>query len=426
MVADSNVAPGGKPVDTDSDEEDDSWRRSSAEGEANAGHKRSFDALQRVEPSVIAMAVLAKDCSLPALRVEPSDADGDRSVVWLQNHHLAVNIASQSVWRLFLLEHGEPTFCTKEIFAGLGFLRPGESPLLLASAPICLHKAALARNGKAGIPGDEIDLMLSDGSAQKRGHAMSVSVIRGMNELVTLKPVGHHGYVVLTFLQCFTHEATFAKDEAWLLDNYPHLVPLLHKPAAIVMANNGTEISRTLLLASVEDMSPGSKEPIFQKGRSILMQKARDLINEEKKCVDGSRLLFNHDRSGRPVVNFQQLGTMRWAPDVFKEESVFNAGESVHQGSEFVSLPPAVTATQGGRKNAAPSKGPVPASLAAGGVVFRPEEWSPPRRRARRIIANSGFILLEVLRRHKVDAGRVEIKARPVIPVPETKARPVI
>lgn len=364
-AADSNVASTHVTrVDTDSDEEKNEYRRSSAEGEANAGHKRTIDALELDESSVVAMVLVAKDCSLPALGVEPSDPGGDRSVVWLQNHHLAYNVASQSVWRLFLLEHGELTFCTKEIFAGLGWLRPGVSPLLLASAPICLHKLPLARNGKAGIPGDEIDLMLSDGSAQRRGHAMSASVIRGMNELVTLKSVGHHGYVVLTFLQCFTHDATFAKDEAWLLDNYPHLVPLLFKPAAIVMANNGTENLRPLLLASVEDMSPGSKEAIFRNGRYLLMQKAKHLINEEMKCVDGSRLLFEHDISGRPIVNFQQLSTMRWAPDVFKKESVFNDGESGHQGSESDFLPPAVTATQGaGRKNAAPPKA---VSLAAG------------------------------------------------------------
>jgi hypothetical protein len=58
------------------------------------------------------------------------------------------------------------------------------------------------------------------------------------------------------------------------------------------------------------------------------------------------------------------------------------------------------------------------------GVVLGPEECcSPPRRRARRIIASSGFILLEVLRWLKVDAAR-EIKARPVIT--ESKARPII
>jgi hypothetical protein len=57
------------------------------------------------------------------------------------------------------------------------------------------------------------------------------------------------------------------------------------------------------------------------------------------------------------------------------------------------------------------------------GVVFRPEECSPPRRRARRIIASSGFILLEVLLWLKVDAAR-ETKARHVIT--ESKARPII
>jgi hypothetical protein len=318
------------------------------------------------------MAILAKDCSMPALGVAPSDPEGDRSVVWLQNHHLVVNIASQSAWRLFLMEHGEPTFCTKEIFAGVGLLRPGVSPLLLASAPICVRREALARNGKAGIPGDEIDLILSDGQAQKRGHAMLASVIRGMHEMVTLKPVGHHGYVVLTFLQCFTHEATFQKDESWLCDNYPHLVPLLYNPAAIVMANNENSLADALLLASVEDMSPGSKEAIFQKGRSSLLQKARHLIidMQEKRGEDGTRLLFTHDRAGQPIVNVQQLKTMRWATDVFKAESAFTAGDSGHQGSESVSLLPAVTATQGGRKT---TKGSGPASVAAGALSSAPK-----------------------------------------------------
>ena len=371
MAVDSHMDPYPKP--DDSDEEDGARRRRSAGAEASAGHKRTSDALEQVvETNVIAMAILAKDCSMPALRVAPSDLEGDRSVVWLQNHHLVVNIASQSAWRLFLMEHGEPTFCTKEIFAGVGLIRPGVSPLLLASAPICVRREALARNGKAGIPGDEIDLILSDGQAQKRGHAMLASVIRGMHEMVTLKPVGHHGYVVLTFLQCFTHEATFKKDESWLLDNYPHLVPLLYKPAAIVMANNENSLADSLLLASVEDMSPGSKEAIFQKGRSSLLQKARHLIidMQEKRCEDGTRLLFNHDRSGQPIVNFQQLKTMRWATDVFKAESAFNAGDSGHQGSETVSLLPAVTATQGSRKM---QKASVPASLAAGALSSAPK-----------------------------------------------------
>jgi len=375
-AVDSHVDPYPKP--DDSDEEDGAGRRRSAGAEARAGHKRTSDALEQVaETNVIAMAILAKDCSMPALRVTPSDPEGDRSVVWLQNHHLVVNIASQSAWRLFLMEHGEPTFCTKEIFAGVGLLRPGVSPLLLASAPICVRREALARNGKAGIPGDEIDLILCDGQAQKRGHAMLASVIRGMHEMVTLKPVGHHGYVVLTFLQCFTHEATFQKDESWLNDNYPHLVPLLYKPAAIVMANNENSLADALLLASVEDMSPGSKEAIFQKGRNSLLQKARHLIidMQEKRCEDGTRLLFNHDRSGQPIVNVQQLKTMRWATDVFKAESAFTAGDSGHQGSESVSQLPAVTATQGGRKT---TKGSGPASVAAGALSSAPKSAARP------------------------------------------------
>ena len=375
-AVDSHVDPYPKP--DDSDEEDGARRRRNAGAEARAGHKRTSDALEQVvETNVIAMAILAKDCSMPALRVAPSDPEGDRSVVWLQNHHLVVNIASQSAWRLFLMEHGEPTFCTKEIFAGVGLLRPGVSPLLLASAPICVRREALARNGKAGIPGDEIDLILCDGQAQKRGHAMLASVIRGMHEMVTLKPVGHHGYVVLTFLQCFTHEATFQKDESWLNDNYPHLVPLLYKPAAIVMANNENSLADALLLASVEDMSPGSKEAIFQKGRNSLLQKARHLIidMQEKRCEDGTRLLFNHDRSGQPIVNVQQLKTMRWATDVFKAESAFTAGDSGHQGSESVSLLPAVTATQGNRKT---TKGSGPASVAAGALSSAPKSAARP------------------------------------------------
>ena len=370
MVVDSHVVPYSKPDDSDEEDGASLWR--SARAEANAGHKRTSDALEQVvEANVIAMAILAKDCSMPALRVAPSDPEGDRSVVWLQNHHLVVNIASQSAWRLFLMEHGEPTFCTKEIFAGVGLLRPGVSPLLLASAPICVQREALARNGKAGIPGDEIDLILSDCQAQKRGHAMLASVIRGQYEMVTLKPVGHHGYVVLTFLQCFTHEATFKKDESWLLDHYPHLVPLLYKPAAIVMANNENSPADSLLLASVEDMSPGSKEAIFQKGRSTLLQKARHLIidMQEKRGEDGTRLLFTHDRAGQPMVNFQQLKTMRWATDVFKAESAFNAGDSGHQGSESVSLHPAVMAKQASRK----TNGSVPASLAAGALSSAPK-----------------------------------------------------
>jgi len=395
MVAYSRVAPGGKPVDSD-EEDGASWTRS-AGAEASAGHKRTIAALQRgepsvepgVEPGVIAMAIYAKNCSLPTLGVEPSDPGGDRSVVWLQTHHLAVNINLQkSVWRLFLLEHGDPTFCAKEIFAGLGLLRPGVSPMLLASAPICVHREALARNAKAGIPGDEIDLMLSDGSQQKRGHAMSASVIRGLNEVVTLKPVGHHGYVVITFLQIFTHEATFQADEAWLLDKYPHLAPLLHKPAAIVMANNEKALTKSLLLASVEDMSPGSKEAIFQKGRSLLLQKAKHLINAEKQAVDGSRLLFypNH-RSGLPIVNFQQLATMRWAPDVFKEESVFNAGESGHQGSESVSRPPATLQGVKAAKNAAPIKAIY--SLAAGALSSDSKMAAHPAHPAAALAASS-------------------------------------
>jgi len=80
------------------------------------------------------------------------------------------------------------------------------------------------------------------------------------------------------------------------------------------MANNENSLADALLLASVEDMSPGSKEAIFQKGRNSLLQKARHLIidMQEKRSEDGTRLLFNHDRSGQPTVNFQELRTMRW------------------------------------------------------------------------------------------------------------------
>ena len=174
----------------------------------------------------------------------------------------------------------------------------------------------------------------------------------------------------------------------WLLDKYPHLAPLLHKPAAIVMANNEKALPKSLLLASVEDMSPGSKEAIFQKGRSLLLQKAKHLINAEKQAVDGSRLLFypNHSRSGLPIVNFQQLATMRWAPDVFKEESVFNAGESGHQGSESVSRPPATL--QGvARKNAAPIK--VIYSLAAGALSSDSKIAAHPAHPAAALAASS-------------------------------------
>jgi hypothetical protein len=54
------------------------------------------------------------------------------------------------------------------------------------------------------------------------------------------------------------------------------------------MANNENSLADALLLASVEDMSPGSKEAIFQKGRNSLLQKARHLIidMQEKRCED--------------------------------------------------------------------------------------------------------------------------------------------
>jgi len=143
------------------------------------------------------------------------------------------------------------------------------------------------------------------------------------------------------------------------------------------MANNENSLADALLLASVEDMSPGSKEAIFQKGRNSLLQKARHLIidMQEKRCEDGTRLLFNHDRSGQPIVNVQQLKTMRWATDVFKAESAFTAGDSGHQGSESVSLLPAVTATQGGRKT---TKGSGPASVAAGALSSAPKSAARP------------------------------------------------
>ena len=341
-----------------SDSDDDWTAPAAAQHEATVGHKRTMDALrvgnrvgnEEMSDSTIAMVILAKDSTAPGLGAEPSDPNGDRSVVWLQNHHLAVNVAeSTSKWRVFVMEHGESSFCAKEIIAGLGLLRPGASPMLLASAPICRYKEALSRNGKAGIPGDEIDLMLATTCAgQMRGHAMMSSVIRGINEVVTLKSVGSHPYVVLTFLQCFTHSATFDKDEAWLLDNYPHLVSLLYKPAAIVMAHDGME-KRRLLLANVEDMAPGTKDQIFTKGKGVLLQKVNHFIKEEKQNRDKSSILFDHDACGRPIVSFEQLGKMRWASDVFKEESGY-------QGSGTASTKPAqlqdVLASQGSSRSA--------------------------------------------------------------------------
>ena len=354
LAFDSNVALGSKRWSMDSDDEDNDLKK--PVNDAQVAYDRTKAALggsglQRDEPmymSTMAMTALALDCSMSTLRVEPSDPNGDRSVVWLQTHHIAVNVACKSVWRLFLMEHGDPSFFAKEIFAGLGLLRPGASPMLLASAPVCHYKDVLSRNAKTGIPGDEIDLMLSDLLAQKRGHAMVSSVILGINEVVTLKPVGAHGYVVLTFLQCFTHDATFKQDEAWLLDNYPHLVSLLYKPAAIVMAHDGME-KRRLLLANVEDMAPGTKDQIFTKGKGVLLQKVNHFIKEEKQNRDKSSILFDHDACGRPIVSFEQLGKMRWASDVFKEESGY-------QGSGTASTKPAqlqdVLASQGSSRSA--------------------------------------------------------------------------
>ncbi len=351
---DSNLALGSKRWSMDSDDEDNDLKK--PVNDALVAYDRTKAALggsglQRDEPmymSTMAMTTLALDCSMSTLRVEPSDPNGDRSVVWLQTHHIAVNVASKSVWRLFLMEHGDPSFFAKEIFAGLGLLRPGASPMLLASAPVCHYKDVLSRNAKTGIPGDEIDLMLSDLLAQKRGHAMVSSVILGINEVVTLKPVGAHGYVVLTFLQCFTHDATFKQDEAWLLDNYPHLVSLLYKPAAIVMAHDGME-KRRLLLANVEDMAPGTKDQIFTKGKGVLLQKVNHFIKEEKQNRDKSSILFDHDACGRPIVSFEQLGKMRWASNVFKEESGY-------QGSGTASTKPAqlqdVLPSQGSSRSA--------------------------------------------------------------------------
>lgn len=353
----SNLALGSKRLSTDSDDEDNDLKKGSwPVNDARVAYDRTKAALGGIghhsdEPmymSTMAMTALALDCSMSTLRVEPSDPNGDRSVVWLQTHHIAVNVESKSVWRLFLMEHGDPSFFAKEIFAGLGLLRPGASPMLLASAPVCHYKDVLSRNAKTGIPGDEIDLMLSDLLAQKRGHAMVSSVILGINEVVTLKPVGAHGYVVLTFLQCFTHDATFKQDEAWLLDNYPHLVSLLYKPAAIVMAHDGME-KRRLLLANVEDMAPGTKDQIFTKGKGVLLQKVNQFIKEEKQNRDKSSILFDHDACGRPIVSFEQLGKMRWASDVFKEESGY-------QGSGTASTKPAqfqdVLASQGSSRSA--------------------------------------------------------------------------
>ena len=360
-----------------SDSDDDWTAPAAAQHEAKVGHKRTMDALrvgnrvgnEEMSDSTIAMVILAKDSTAPGLGAEPSDPNGDRSVVWLQNHHLAVNVGeSTSKWRVFVMEHGESSFCAKEIFAGLGLLRPGASPMLLASAPICRYKEALSRNGKAGIPGDEIDLMLATTwTGQMRGHAMMSSVIRGINEVVTLKSVGSHPYVVLTFLQCFTHSATFYKDEAWLLDNYPHLVSLLHQPAAIVMAHDGTETHAChhgkayyrLLLAQVEDMAPGTKDQIFTKGKGALLQKVNSLIKDEKEChANEASMLFDHDAEGRPIVSFKLLAKMQWATDVFKEESGYQGSVSASMPVQQSSQGSAAAPSKFGHRPAASSPAP--------------------------------------------------------------------
>jgi hypothetical protein len=273
------------------------------------------------------MALLASYCAMPTLGVSPSNPNDGGCVGWLIAHHLRCNLGDeQSKWQCAVAELALPKYFEQEVFSGVARLR-GDSPMLLVSTAVCMLKETPSSRSQTNqeLPGDLTNLHFV--LSTRMGHAMRASVGQGVFDSVTLRNAGLHPYLVVAFLQICTHQETFNADQQWLLSNYPSLVTLLHKPVAIVMAN---EEPRRFLLVHVDDLRRAPTKPrplIFKDGAAAILNMILDLIEEVKDKGDANdKLLFRATGESRPdggeldpTAKLDVLSAMKWALKEFHD-----------------------------------------------------------------------------------------------------------
>ena len=331
---------------------DDAARLEAAAGYARTMHgltSQPDDSTNGARSLNEAMARKANDCSMPDRGVEPSDPRASRDLAWLLAHHNAINLtdAPSSQWHLAIQEFQHSTFFEQETFAGVAGVRGGDSPLMLACTPIVFRKdgqnSRTRQQSTPDLPGGLVNINVLSMSADRMAHAMRASVSQSAFESVTLKSVGTHPYVVVAFVQLFTHQTTFKNDEEWLQAQYPKLVQLLYGPVAIVMAYKEP---RQLLLVSVDDLRPGldgMKIPpptIFKAGTTAIRAMIAKMITEEKgklRADANDKMLFaaewpNGRESGlSPRSKLDQLVSMQWAIGAFRASSMLTGNGNAQQ-----------------------------------------------------------------------------------------------
>ena len=290
-----------------------------------------------------AMTILAYNCAMPTLGFCPSNPLARGHLGWLMAHHSEViNLkGGQSKWQCAVSELDMPQYFQQEFFTGVARLRE-DSPMLLVSTAVCMLKdtadtsrTSSTRQTNSELPGDLINIHLLEESTQRMGRAMRASVSQATFDSVKLKSAGMHPYVVVAFLQIFTHQVTFDTDTQWLLSNCPSLVTLLYKPVAIVMAN---EMPRRFLLVNVDELLPPTKvqvPQIFKEGSAAIRKMILALIAEEKDKKDANdKLLFRAMGETRPhgghapTVKLDVLSAMPWALKEFHDSVHTNLVES--------------------------------------------------------------------------------------------------
>ena len=329
---------------------DDAARLEAAAGYARTMHgltSQPDDSTNGARSLNEAMALKANDCSMPDRGVEPSDPRASRDLAWLLAHHNALNLTDAPIqWHLAIQEFQHSTFFEQETFAGVAGVRGGDSPLMLACTPIVFRKdgqSSRTRQSTPDLPGGLVNINVLSMSADRMAHAMRASVSQSAFESVTLKSVGTHPYVVVAFVQLFTHMTTFKNDEEWLEAQYPKLVQLLYGPVAIVMAYKEP---RQLLLVSVDDLRPGldgMKIPpptIFKAGTTAIRAMIAKMITEEKgklRADANDKMLFaaewpNGRESGlSPRSKLDQLVSMQWAIGAFRASSMLTGNGNAQQ-----------------------------------------------------------------------------------------------
>ena len=281
-----------------------------------------------------AMTILAYNCAMPTLGFCPSNPLARGHLGWLMAHHSEVinRKGGQAKWQCAVSELDMPQYFQQEFFTGVARLRE-DSPMLLVSTAVCMLKdtadtsrTSSTRQTNSELPGDLINIHLLEESTQRMGRAMRASVSQATFDSVKLKSAGMHPYVVVAFLQIFTHQVTFDTDTQWLLSNCPSLVTLLYKPVAIVMAN---EMPRRFLLVNVDELLPPTKvqvPQIFKEGSAAIRKMILALIAEEKDKKDANdKLLFRAMGETRPhggyapTVKLDVLSAMPWALKEFHD-----------------------------------------------------------------------------------------------------------